>query len=216
MAFDWASVPECPSKTEGAEPVFRCNDGITVVCRLLALPVALAVAAGTAGHAQGQQGMFGAATATCADETPPGAAPRFGAGSTARNYGAIALDGVGAWALRTPTGIRVNYQGRHYRLLKAFAYVLRKPPAAVTVTVASPKSVRLYYPSGTVWASGPSAAQIVRGADRTVSLAACAGLTGYTGGLLIEKPICVTLRITEAGIKTRLVHVPIAPSACPK
>ena len=187
-----------------------------MICRLLALSVALAVAAGTAGHAQGRQRMVGAATATCADETPPGAAPRFGAGSTARNYGAIALDGVGAWALRTPTGIPVNYQGRHYRLLKAFAYVLHKPPAVVTVTVASPRSVRLYYPSGTVWASGPSAAQIVRGADQSVSLAACAGLTGYTGGLLIEKPVCVTLRISEAGAKTRVVRVPIAPSACPK
>lgn len=86
-----------------------------------------------------------------------------------------------AWASRTPTGSPVAYRGQHYRLLKVYAYVLRKLPATVTVAVMSPESVRRYYRSGIVWASGPSAAQTVPGAAQSVTLAACAGLTGYTG-----------------------------------
>jgi hypothetical protein len=182
--------------------------------RLLALLIAVVATSGTAARVSAERGMVAAARATCADESPPGTPPQLGADSATKSYGAIALDGVGLWTLRPPIGEPVVYQGRHYRLLKAYVYVLRKPPTRVTVTVVSPQSVRLYYPSGSVWDAGPTPAQIVRGAAASVRFSACPGPTGYVGGFLIEKPVCLTLRIGEPGRKARVVHVAMAPSRC--
>jgi hypothetical protein len=182
--------------------------------RLLALPIAVVAAMGTAAHTHAGQGVAAAARATCADESPPSTAPQLGAGSATRSYGAIALDGVGLWTVRPPTGEPLVYQGRHYRLLKAYVYVLHKPPTRVTVTVVSPRSVRLYYPSGSVGDAGPTSAQVVRGSAKSVRFSACPGPTGYTGGFLIQKPVCATLRISEQGHKARFVQVAMAPSRC--
>jgi hypothetical protein len=110
--------------------------------------------------------------------------------------------------------VPVVYQGRHYLLLKAYVYVLRKPPATVTVRVISPQSVSLYYPSSSVWNAGPTPTQIVRGAAESVRFSACPGPTGYTGGLVIQKPVCVTLQVREPGHRDRVVQVAMAPALC--
>lgn len=182
-----------------------------VVSLLLLVSLVCALVASSAG---GETRRAGAVTLTCADETPPGVQPRFGAGSVARSFGALGLDAVGGWASKRPTGIPVTFGRRRFGLLKAFAYVLRRPPGRVEMTVLAPATVRLYYASGTVWSSNPSPAEIVRGSTRTVSFSACTGPTGYTGGLLIQKPVCVTLRVGVTGRKPRTVRLPIAPARC--
>lgn len=150
-------------------------------------------------------------TLTCSDESPPSVPP----GNLAVRIGAVALDGVHVWAAKPPAGLAFAYNRSRYRLLKAFAYVLAKPPTTVTLRVVSPESgVRLYYAAGPTWASS-SPRHIVRSASSTVNFMACSGLTGYTGGLLIRHAACVTLAVSQAGKKPTLAHVPIAPARCP-
>lgn len=189
---------------------------VTVKVLGLVLVVASAAAAVVAGGAKSDSERTSAAqgTLTCADETPPGVRPRFGAGSATRNFGPLALDAVGGWASAKPVGIQLVSQGKHYSLLKAFAYVLRRPPGSVTMTVQAPTTVSLYYVAGTVWAANPSARQIVKAKARSVRFSACVGPTGYTGGLLIQTPACVTLRVGVTGLKARTIRPPIAPAHC--
>lgn len=150
-------------------------------------------------------------TLTCSDESPPSVPP----GNLAVKIGALALDGVHAWAAKPPAGLAFAYNHARYRLLKAFAYVLPKPPTSVTLRVVSPQSgVRLYYAVGPTWASS-TPRHIVTAASSTVTFMACSGLTGYTGGILIRHAACVTLAVSQAGKKPTLARVPIAPARCP-
>ena len=149
-------------------------------------------------------------TLTCSDESPPSVPP----GHRAVRIGALALDGVRAWAAKPPVGLAFAYDHARYRLLKAFAYVLPKPPTTVTLRVVSPRSgVRLYYAAGPTWASS-SPRNIVAAASSTVTFMACTGPTGYTGGMLIRHAACVTLAVSQAGKKPTLAHLPIAPARC--
>lgn len=148
---------------------------------------------------------------TCADESPPSGAP----GSSAVRLGAVALDGIRSWRRTAPSGISLAYRHKQYRLLKAFAYILPKPPARVTVRVVKPRTgVRLFYVAGDVWASRPSPRHIVTASASAVTFSACKGPTGYTGGLLIRRAACVTLTIGQTGRSSRTARIPIAPARC--
>ena len=82
------------------------------------------------------------------------------------------------------------------------------------VTVTSPPSARLFYASPARWGAA-SGAEMIPPPPRTVQLAVCGRrFTGYTGGILITQPGCVTLSVTGPKVRPRTVTVPILVAHC--
>lgn len=149
-------------------------------------------------------------TLTCSDESPPSVS----AGPLAARIGPLALDGARSWAAKPPTGIAFAYNKQHYRLLKAFAYVSAKPRATVTMRIVTPRTgASLYYAAGPAWASS-SPRSIIQAARSTVTFTACDGPTGYTGGFLVSRAACITVSVSEPGMRSTTAHLSIAPAHC--
>jgi hypothetical protein len=82
------------------------------------------------------------------------------------------------------------------------------------VTVTSPATARLFYASPAHWGA-VSDSKTIGAAPRQIRLRVCGKqYTGYTGGILITHPACVTLAVSGPGIKAVTVTVPVLVSRC--
>ena len=100
----------------------------------------------------------------------------------------------------------VSAGGRPYRFVKAFLYVTPQAAPRTTLTVVSPAGAWLYYTDFGTWSGGrnPLAAPVPHGPSKQVQVDACpdGGPTGYTGGVLLAAPACLTLRFTRSDTRT--------------
>jgi hypothetical protein len=161
-------------------------------------------------HADGAPAGPARAALSCGDS----AGQQAGSGSSAVN-------GIESFALHGDTNAYdalptwKSRNGHRYLVWKVFLAVAPEATPFRVITVASPASARLFYASPARWgaASGENA---IAPPPRAVQLAACGRrFAGYTGGILITHPACVTLSITGPKIRPRTVTVPILVARCP-
>ena len=100
------------------------------------------------------------------------------------------------------SAVALPVAGTTYYLYKAFVYVVGSPHSRTTFAVEQPNTARLYYTDPQTWATQRSPAAILRAATRQVIVEACQGLTGYTGGLLVQSSTCLRLIVTSKGEST--------------
>ena len=114
-------------------------------------------------------------------------------------------DALPAWRSR---------DGRRYLVWKTYLAVAPGARPYRVITVASPASARLFYASPARWGTASGAAVISR-PPRSVRLASCGRqYAGFTGGILVVRPACVTLTITGPDRPPRSVTVPILVRRC--
>lgn len=104
--------------------------------------------------------------------------------------------------------------GRHYLVWKVFLAVAPTAGPYRVVTASSPGSARLFYASPAQWGavSGEAA---VASPPSSVRLPACGrSYAGYTGGILITRPACVTITVTGPHTAAHTVRVPILITHC--
>jgi hypothetical protein len=142
------------------------------------------------------------------------------AGQQTPDRSAISVDGVQSPALAGDTNRYDTLpqwkgpDGERYLVWKAFLAVAAAAAPYRTVAVVSPSTARLFYASPTRWGSVSNAATVPN-PSRVVRLPACGRqYTGYTGGILVTGPGCVTLAISSpTGEGTRRA-VPILVGGC--
>jgi hypothetical protein len=130
------------------------------------------------------------------------------------------VNGVESVALDGDTNTNDNLpvwtsrDGRRYLIWKTFLAVAASSRPYRIVTVTSPATARLFYASPAQWGT-VSGSQTFGAPPRRIQLPACGRLyTGYTGGILITHPACVTLAVSGPGSKTMTVTVPVLVSRC--
>lgn len=108
--------------------------------------------------------------------------------------------------------------GRGYFIYKAMLAVSASAAPFATVSVTSPASATLLYgsPSRVGDLVGtPTGQGLITAARGKVRLPVCGpSFTGYVGGIIVTKPVCVTFEVTSPGSKPATVSVPIGPSTC--
>jgi len=135
----------------------------------------------------------------------PQAKPVNGVESIALHGDTNAYDTLPAWRSR---------DGHHYLIWKTFLAVAPTARPYRIVTVTSPATARLFYASPTYWGA-VSGSKTIGAAPRGVQLPVCGRqYTGYTGGILITRPACVTLAVSGPGRKTATVTVPVLIIKC--
>lgn len=165
---------------------------MTVVIATLVLG---ACSGGTSAAASPSPSPRAAATAflSCDNQAYPGTPASSG----------LRVDGLMFDLLDKPvsqgSAVPVAANGTSYYLYKAFVYVNDAPNSRISFAVESPKTARLYYVDPTAWSSDHSPAGILSRATSQVTIEACPGLTGYTGGVLVQSPACVRLVVTAEG-----------------
>jgi hypothetical protein len=131
--------------------------------------------------------------------------PVNGVASAALAGDVNAYDVLPAWRSR---------HGPRYLVWKVFLAVAPGAAPFRVVTVISPSSARLFYASPARWGAA-SGAKTISPPPRAVRLAVCGQrFTGYTGGILITHPGCVTLSVTGPKVRPRTVTVPILVAHC--
>src|ERR1700722_1430541 len=175
--------------------------------RKLAALVALAVVITGCSH---RSATPGAAVLSCHDSAgqkpaDPQARPVNGVESFALNGDTNAYDTLPAWMSR---------DGHRYLVWKTYLAVAASARPYRIVTVTSPATARLFYASPAQWGA-MSGSQAIGAARRQVELPACGKqYTGYTGGILITQPACVTLAVSGPGSKLATVTVPVLVTQC--
>lgn len=124
----------------------------------------------------------------------------------------LVLPGSGDPAALYPIG------GTHYSIYKAFLAVSPSAAPFATVSVIRPASARLAYgaPSriSTLF-STRSGRPLLTASRSAVRLPVCGPrFTGFTGGILVPGPACVTVRVSSPAAKAAIVTVPIGPVTC--
>ena len=131
--------------------------------------------------------------------------PVNGVESVALNGDTNTYDTLPAWRSR---------DGHRYLIWKVFLAVAASARPYRIVTVTGPATAGLFYASPVQWGA-VSGSQTIAAAPRQVELPACGKqYTGYTGGILITRPGCVTLAVSGPGSKTATVTVPVLVSQC--
>jgi hypothetical protein len=123
----------------------------------------------------------------------------------------LALEGLRVAASKRFSSLPVMANGhQRFRFLKAVLYIRPQAPPEQTLTVSAPAGSRLYYTDADTWASRPTAAQVLAGSRRTITVQRCPGhLAGYAGGLLLKAAGCVTLHF-QGGSQENGVTVTVA------
>ncbi len=131
--------------------------------------------------------------------------PVNGIESVALRGDSNAYDPLPAWHTRA---------GRKYLVWKVFLAVAPRARPFRLVTVIRPASARLFYASPGRWGA-MSGAKFIPPPPRAVRLAACGRrFAGYTGGILVARPACVTISVTGPGSRPGTVTVPILVAHC--
>ena len=121
-------------------------------------------------------------------------------------------DPAGLYPIGTVNG------GKHYFIYKAFLAVSASAAPFATVSVTRPPDVTLVYgsPSRIGELFSASSGQTLVTASRTkVRLPVCGPrFTGFTGGVIVPGPACVTFEVSSASARTATATVPIGPAKC--
>jgi hypothetical protein len=177
------------------------------------LAILLVIAAGLSGCSPGRARPAASQPETllsCRDSAgqqpiDPSARPVNGVQSAAWLGDTNAYDILPAWRSR---------DGRRYLVWKTYLTVAPGARPYRIITVTSPASARLFYASPARWGAA-SGAPVIPRPPRAVRLASCGRqYAGFTGGILIAHPACVTLTITGPGRAPRTVTVPILVPRC--
>ena len=108
--------------------------------------------------------------------------------------------------------------GKRYFIYKAFLAVSASAAPFATVSITHPASARLVYgsPSRIGALFSARSGQPLLAASRTkVRLPVCGPrFTGFTGGIIVAGPTCVTFEVSSRSARTTPVTVPIGPAAC--
>jgi len=108
--------------------------------------------------------------------------------------------------------------GKPYFIYKAFLAVSASAAPFATVSVTRPASARLVYGSpsriGGLF-SADSGQPLVMAARSQVRLPVCGPrFTGFTGGVIVTGPGCVTFQVSSPSARSATVSVPIGPGRC--
>lgn len=105
--------------------------------------------------------------------------------------------------------------GHRYLLWKTFLNVAPSARPYRTITVIRPSTARLYYADAQTWGTAPDAKKVTD-ARRRVRFSACGNTySGYTGGIIVAEPACVTLQIASPHERSHpQIVVPIAKAHC--
>lgn len=127
----------------------------------------------------------------------------------------LALPGSGDPASLYPIG---TAGGARYFIYKAFLAVSPAAAPFATVSVTRPASVRLVYaaPSriGTLF-STRSGRPLLAASRSAVRLPVCGPrFTGFTGGIIVTGPTCVTFKVSSPAATAATVTVPVGPVSC--
>ena len=178
--------------------------------RKLAALVALAVVITGCSHRSATPAASdGTAVLSCHDSAQqpadPQARPVNGVESFALNGDTNAYDILPAWRSR---------DGHRYLVWKTYLGVAASARPYRIVTVTGPATARLFYASPAQWGA-VSDTQTIGAAARQIELPACGKqYAGYTGGILITQPACVTLTVSGPGSKVATVSVPVLVAHC--
>lgn len=178
--------------------------------RLAVLIVLAAVITGCSHRPAAPAASAGVDVLSCHDAAgqqpaDPQARPVNGVESFALNGDTNTSDTLPAWTSR---------DGDRYLIWKIFLAVAPSAWPYRIVTVTSPATARLFYASPAQWGAVSGSKTIGR-APRQIQLPACGKqYTGYTGGILITHPACVTLAVSGPGSKLATVTVPVLVSRC--
>jgi hypothetical protein len=179
--------------------------------RKLATLVALAVVVtGCSQRSAAPAASGGAAVLSCHDSAgqqpaDPQARPVNGVESFALNGDTNTDDTLPAWR---------SSDGHRYLIWKTFLAVAASARPYRIVTVTGPATARLFYASPAQWGA-VSDSNTIGAAPRQIELPACGKqYTGYTGGILITQPACVTLAVSGPGSKVATVTVPVLVTQC--
>jgi len=135
---------------------------------------------------------------------PPGPARERG-GELRLRGDTNAHDTLPAWNSR---------DGHRYLIWKTFLAVTPSARPYRIVTVTSPATARLFYASPARWGI-VSGSKVIARPPRRIRLPSCGRqYTGYTGGILITRPACVTLAVSRPAGKSATVTVPILVTRC--
>jgi hypothetical protein len=108
--------------------------------------------------------------------------------------------------------------GNRYFIYKAFLAVSAAAAPFATVSVTRPASARLVYgsPSRIGALFSARAGQALLTASRSaVRLPVCGPrFTGFTGGVIVTGPACVTFAVSSPSRRAAVVTVPIGPATC--
>jgi hypothetical protein len=109
-------------------------------------------------------------------------------------------------------------RGERYFIYKAFLAVSPSAGPYATVSVTSPADARLIYGSpsriGELF-SASSGQALVTASRSTVRLPVCGPrFTGFTGGVIVTRPACVTFAVSSPSAQAATVAVPIGPAKC--
>jgi hypothetical protein len=105
-----------------------------------------------------------------------------------------------------------------YLIYKAFLAVAASAAPFATVSVIRPASARLMYGSpsrmGALF-SADSGRGLLAASRSGVRLPVCGPrYTGFTGGVLVTRPGCVTFEVSSAAARAAIVTVPIGTATC--
>jgi hypothetical protein len=178
--------------------------------RLAALVALVALVTGCSHRAAAPAASGGIGVLSCHDAAgqqpaDPEARPVNGVESFALYGDTNTGDTLPAWKSR---------DGHRYLVWKVFLAVAATARPYRNVTVISPATAALFYASPARWGA-VSGSKTIGPPPRRIRLPACGRqFTGYTGGILITHPGCVTLAVSGPASKAVTVTVPILVSRC--
>jgi hypothetical protein len=128
----------------------------------------------------------------------------------------LVLPGSGDPAALYPVGAASG--GSRYFTYKAFLAVSAAAASFATVSVTRPASARLVYGSpsrmGALF-SARSGQALLTASRAAVRLPVCGPrFTGFTGGVIVTGPACVTFTVSSPARQAATVTVPIGPATC--
>ncbi|HEX9518416.1 MAG TPA: hypothetical protein VF940_19835 [Streptosporangiaceae bacterium] len=108
--------------------------------------------------------------------------------------------------------------GKRYFIYKAYLAVSASAAPFATVSITRPAGARLVYGSpsriGELF-SARSGQTLVAASRSKVRLPVCGPrFTGFTGGVIVTGPACVTFEVSSPSARAVTVTVPIGPSKC--
>ena len=108
--------------------------------------------------------------------------------------------------------------GSRYFIYKAFLAVSAAAAPFATVSVTRPASARLVYGSpsriGELFSTRTGQA-LLTASRSTVRLPVCGPrFTGFTGGVIVTGPACVTFQVSSPRTREATVTVPVGPAPC--
>ena len=178
--------------------------------KLAALLAAAAVIAGCSHHQAARAASESVDVLSCHDAAgqqpaDPQARPVNGVESFALNGDTNTFDALPAW---------MSSDGHRYLIWKVYLAIAASARPYRVVAVTSPATARLFYASPARWGA-MSGSQAIGAPPRQIRLPVCGELyTGYTGGILITRPACVTLAVSGPASKVATVTVPVLEGRC--